>query len=97
MLLPEASTDARTLTGRAPFEGSYAEILAGHTSSSPTPPSQLKPEVKRDLDTIVLKCLEVDKTRRYATAFAAAEDLRSFLAGEPITARQAGLAYRLGK
>ncbi len=85
------------LTERAPFEGSYAEILAGHTESSPTPPSQLKPEVPRDLDTVVLKCLEIDKTRRYPTAFAAAEDLRRYLAGEPITARPATLTYRLGK
>ncbi|MEN8165653.1 MAG: serine/threonine-protein kinase, partial [Acidobacteriota bacterium] len=85
------------LTGRAPFEGSFAEILEGHTSTGPTPPSHLESTIPRDLDTIVLKCLEIDRSRRYSTAFEAAEDLRRFLAGEPITARRGSLAYRASK
>ncbi len=85
------------LTGRAPFEGSFVEILEGHTSAGPTPPSHLESTIPRDLDTIVLKCLEIDRNRRYSTAFEVAEDLRRFLAGEPITARRGSLIYRVSK
>ncbi len=85
------------LTGRAPFEGSFAEILEGHTQTGPTPPSHLDSTIPRDLETIVLKCLEIDRDRRYSSAFEVSEDLRRFLAGEPITARRGSLFYRASK
>ncbi len=85
------------LTGRAPFEGSFAEILEGHTSTGPTPPSHLDSTIPRDLETIVLKCLEIDRDRRYFSSFEVSEDLRRFLAGEPITARRGSLIYRASR
>jgi eukaryotic-like serine/threonine-protein kinase len=45
----------------------------------------------------VLKCLEKQPQRRYETARALAEDLQRFLDGDPISARRAGVFYRLGK
>jgi formylglycine-generating enzyme required for sulfatase activity/dienelactone hydrolase len=53
--------------------------------------------VKGDLDWIVMKTLEKDRTRRYETAHALAEDIRRHLRHEPILAGSPGALYRLRK
>ncbi len=86
------------LTGRIPFQSSSTlETLRCICSEEPMPPRRLRPGVAGDLETICLKCLEKDPARRYATAEDLAEDLRRFLAGEPIRARRAGAGERLWK
>jgi WD40 repeat protein/tRNA A-37 threonylcarbamoyl transferase component Bud32 len=50
-----------------------------------------------DLDWIVLKCLEKDRTRRYETASGLAMDIRRHLNDEPVTARPPGKVYQFQK
>ncbi len=86
------------LTGRPPFDaGTPIEVLAQVLNREPLSPSRLRPRLPGDLVTITLKCLEKSARRRYATAWDLAEDLRRYLAGEPILARPVGVigrAYR---
>src|SRR5262245_6426545 len=53
--------------------------------------------LRGDLDWIVMKCLEKDRTRRYETASALAADIRRHLFDEPVTASPPGAGYRLRK
>ncbi|MHB8523909.1 MAG: WD40 repeat domain-containing serine/threonine protein kinase [Limisphaerales bacterium] len=55
---------------------------------------QFKP-LSTDLDWIVMKCLEKDRTRRYETANGLARDLERYLNNEAVVARPASKAYRL--
>jgi WD40 repeat protein/serine/threonine protein kinase len=58
---------------------------------------QLIELLKGDLDWIVMKCIEKDRTRRYETANGLAADLRRHLENEPVVARPPSSAYRLQK
>src|SRR6188472_335705 len=53
--------------------------------------------LRGDLDWIVMKCLEKDRTRRYETASGLAADLKRHLNNEPVVARPASVAYRFQK
>jgi WD40 repeat protein len=78
------------LTGRPPFQAATAmDTVLMVIGEEPVPPRRLNASIPRDLETICLKCLEKEPARRYAKAAALAEDLRHFLAGEPIAARPA--------
>jgi len=62
-----------------------------------TDPSQLPKLLRRDLDWIVMKALEKDRTRRYETVNGLARDLERYLAGEPVEAAPPSATYRMGK
>ncbi|MBK8479515.1 MAG: protein kinase, partial [Opitutaceae bacterium] len=85
-----------TLTGRTPFAGASPEGLLNLVQTVEPPAiRQLVPSVPRDLETICLKCLDRDPSRRYATAAALEEDLASFQDGRPILARPISRAEQL--
>ncbi|MBK8101628.1 MAG: SUMF1/EgtB/PvdO family nonheme iron enzyme [Planctomycetes bacterium] len=97
------------LTGRLPFPSEqlrrdgFAGLLhtlreqppprpsAVLTADAPTPAARLR----RDLDWIVLRCLEKDRNRRYASIGELAADLERSLAGLPVDARPPSLGYLL--
>lgn len=60
-------------------------------------PAIARREVHGDLDWIVMKAIEKDRTRRYETADAFAADLRRFMQHEAVTARPPTAAYRFCK
>jgi tetratricopeptide (TPR) repeat protein len=60
-------------------------------------PRKLSGLVRGDLDWIVMKCLEKDRTRRYESANALAADLERYLHDEPVLATPPSAAYRLRK
>src|SRR5271156_6114305 len=59
--------------------------------------AKLLHQLKGDLDWIVMKCLEKDRTRRYETANGVAFDLKRHINNEPVLARPPSAAYKFQK
>jgi hypothetical protein len=86
------------LTARVPLQGVTAvETMNLVLRQEPVPPRRLQPHLPRDLETICLKCLEKEPSRRYASAAALAEDLQRFLDGRPVLARPVGPLERAAR
>jgi hypothetical protein len=72
------------LSGKAPYSGSTATVLAAILERDPTPlPSSVPPSLRR----IVEKAMDRDRRHRYPTAAALADDLERFLTGRDALAR----------
>lgn len=78
------------LTGELPFRGNVTRLINQVVHDDPPNPRKLNASVPKDLETITLKCLEKNPVRRYGTAQGLADELRRFLAGDPILARPIG-------
>ncbi len=75
------------LTGELPYRGTAQQQIQQRIVDDAPDPRKLNPHAPADLATICLKCLEREATKRFVNANAVAEELRRYLAGEPIRSR----------
>lgn len=83
------------LTGERPFDGSSAILLHQIQSDDPRMPRAIDRGIPRDLENICLKAMEKQPGRRYQTAGEFCSDLRQFLSGDPVQARQVSMLERV--
>ncbi len=76
------------LTGRSPFVAeSPMDVVMMVREQDPVPPRLLRRDLDRDLEMIVIRCLQKPIDLRYESADALADDLRAYLADENVLAR----------
>jgi len=88
------------LSGRLPYEVSHRQLPeAVHTirEEDPVELSSIDRSYRGDIETIVRRALEKDKTRRYASAADLGADIQRYLHDEPIAARPPSASYQLQK
>ena len=83
------------LTGRPPFLAANPfETILQVIRDEPIAPRQFQAKIPIDLETICLKALQKEATKRYPSCNALADDLGRYIRGEPIQARPIGLIER---
>ncbi|MGE0711297.1 MAG: protein kinase [Planctomycetota bacterium] len=85
------------VTGRPPYHDSPSilAVLQATIEGRLVAPRALVPELPRDLEAVILRCLAREPELRYPEATALAADLQRFLRGEPVEARLEGPLTRL--
>src|SRR5262249_12998204 len=78
---------------RLSTSGELAKVAAARK----TDPAKLSKLVRGELDWVVMRCLEKDRSRRYDTASGLAKDVERYLKDEPVEARPPSATYRLRK
>lgn len=91
----------RAICGQEPRKPSTAASCGGASGAGGAFAAgdvhRLRRVLSGDLDTIVLKALQKESNRRYASTQEFADDLQRYLANEPVRARRDSLGYRAGK
>ncbi len=76
------------VTGQLPFEGDTPlSIAMKHKGEVPKDPKALNPQMQADFNTLILKCLEKDKEKRYQSADEVRSELTNIEKGIPTTER----------
>jgi WD40 repeat protein/serine/threonine protein kinase len=76
---------------------STIDTLPSVAANRGTEPAKLSSLMKGELDWLVMKSLEKDRTRRYETANALSRDIQRYLADEVVEARPPSVGYRVSK
>jgi serine/threonine protein kinase/WD40 repeat protein len=92
-----AAAEARRLISKSEVRPSHPEHNEGSVRRLMQEKKHLVELVRGDLDWIVMKCLEKDRSRRYDTANGLATDILRHLRHEPVTARPPNAIYLLQK
>jgi eukaryotic-like serine/threonine-protein kinase len=82
------------LTGQPPFQGDMAAVVHQVVHDEVRAPRRITSTIPRDLETICLKAMDKEPSRRYPSAQEMAVDLRRYLRGEPILARRTSLTEK---
>jgi tetratricopeptide (TPR) repeat protein len=78
-----------------PVSGNMNEVVRNIMHASPARPTTITSGLDRDVEVILLKCLEKDAQRRYQSAGELARDIQRYLKQEPIEARPASSYYQI--
>lgn len=79
------------------LSNSKADVLQAVSEQRGIDTGKLSRILARDLDWVVMKAIEKERSRRYESASGLGADIERYLAGEPILARPPSLAYRCRK
>ena len=75
------------LVGQRPFESSsLTGVLTAHITEAPRPPIEIRPEIGREINAIVMRCLSKDAQQRYADAGELLHDLDQVQVSAPAAA-----------
>ncbi len=87
------------LTGQFPYSisGGMRDVLDRILHTEPQRPSTIQRLIDHELETIILKCLHKDPTRRYQSAGELGKDIHRYLAGEAVEAKRDSAWYLVWK
>lgn len=89
----------RLLTGEPPHDlsGTRYDVIRRIIEEAPRRPREVRRDIDRELDALLLKALARDPEERYVSAGDLARDISNYLAGDPLIARKPTATYFLAK
>ncbi len=87
----------KTISGSLPFDAEDLEKMEKIIEKEIVPIKKIKKDIPRDLEAIIMKCMEKEKIKRYNSAKDLYEDIENYLMGEPVKAKRPDIFYKLFK